>query len=96
MGGQAPNQFDPQDEGAELAALVENDEYEGAVVLGTVINYLESRGCRRRGRMGPAGFDMLGPDGRVMIPGFDPRLATEDLRERARNLLAVFREFRWP
>jgi hypothetical protein len=79
--------------GASVDDLVEDGECDGAVALATVILYLEENGCRRRGRMGPVGFDMLGPDGRVLVYGFNPDAVTDDLRQRARVLLAAFRAF---
>ncbi len=68
---------------------------EGARALASVVSYLENQGCKRRPRMGPGGFDLLGPDGRVLIYGFEPEAKQNDLKNRARALLAAFESFRW-
>lgn len=44
----------------------------GREMLEMVVEHLEQRGFTRRGRMGKPGFDLLGPDGRVVVYGFDP------------------------
>lgn len=49
----------------------------GEALLELTLVYLEQRNFSRRPRMGRPGFDFLGPDGRVLIYGFEPKMAGE-------------------
>jgi hypothetical protein len=72
-----------------------DDEWVAGVrLLGSAVLHAESKGFRRRPRIGDGEFDLVAPDGRVVIWGFEPEASVQDPVVKARHIMLVVDNWR--